>query len=450
VQKFSAQQAKEKQKDSKPQRTMLFKTVSVQLAPPEPINLSSPPQLQKFFFDFLGLKPLDPAVRSTDKDFLAKYAPTVPEVALLKIFKEREKVLGTYLPGFSNSASQYSDYRVRADYKLFTITHRSSCENPNLQQIPRSGEKINTIKGLVKTVIRARPGYAIVNCDYATAEVRVLGLVARDPDLAEVFKKVDALKRDFLANPSKELYKKLKNEGDAHKQNAVKVFGKPIDQITKEERTATKSVTFKLCYDSYPVPSLAADLGITQEAAKALLNSFLGNFKRVNAWFAEVEKEAREFGYVRNIFGGRRALYGIHSLNRTDNNHAMNQSRNAPVQGPTAQIAFCAMYDFQQLVREARVDVRVINEIHDAIMLECPIDLLEEWVPKLLRIMERPPTAVALGIDFDFVPFSADCEIGLTYKDLVAWDDTPEHLVRLGDWCRAGAPKGEEPKSFYE
>ena len=109
-----------------------------------------------------------------------------------------------------------------------------------------------------------------------------------------------------------------------------------------------------------------------------------------------------------------------------------------------------AAYDIQKLFRSSDLDIRVVNVVHDAIIVECPIDTLQEWIPKILRTMERPPSVAQLGIDLDLVPMSADAEIGKNYKTMAKWDDTSPMLIRICDWLKAGAPKDRVPKTEYK
>ena len=445
VQKYSAMLAAQNPKNT---RKGLFKTPALQLGAEE-FNISSSVQLSAFFFDFMKLKPLGEK-KSTDKSFVAKYAESIKEVGLLKTFKERQKVLTAFLPTFKGNAEQYSDKRVRANYGLFTTTGRTSCTDPNLQQIPRSGDA-NNIKGLVKKVIKARPGYAIISADYATAELRVLALEAMDSSLAKVFKNVDSYKKQFLSSPSVELYNKMKTDADFHKINASNMMRIPLNEVSKAQRSAAKALSFMIAYAYNPVPNLAAQLSITNEEAQELVDDFLGVYKGVQQWFKDVEKSGRETGYVRSLFGRRRSLYGLYG-NRQEVGHALNVNRNSPVQGSASDWTLLAGFDFLKKVRDANVDIRIVNVVHDAIYVECPINLLKQWVPKLLRTMERPPSVKALINEnqFNFVPMSADCEIGLDQYTLSAWDDTSEMMDRILVWLNSGADPENVPKSLYE
>jgi DNA polymerase I-like protein with 3'-5' exonuclease and polymerase domains len=450
VQKYCSLKAANQPIKAKPhKRVSLFaNTPTITLAAPEPINLNSPKQLADFFFSFMGLEPL--REQSTDKEFIAHYVDKVPEVKFLKIVKEREKVLGTYLPGFTNSASQYSDYRVRAQYFLTTITGRTSCSDPNLQNIPRAEETANEIKGLVKDIIVAREGYALVSMDYSTAEVRFLAIQAQDSKFAALFKKVDSYREKFIKNPSKDLYYLLSTEADAHKQNAAIVNNISIKEVTKELRNEAKKVVFKLIYDANPVFSLALDIGVSEERVKEIIDSLLGKYPRTKAWFVEVEAQAREEGCTRSIFGRRRATYGYYSRLKKQQSHAQNITRNAPIQGGASDWTLLAAYDIQKLFRSSDLDIRIVNVVHDAIIVECPIDALQEWVPKILRTMERPPSVAQLGIDLDLVPMAADAEIGKNYKDLAKWDDTSEMLICIKNWILDGASKDRIPQTIYK
>lgn len=449
VQKYSMELAKKKNA-GKPQRTMAFKTVAVDLT--ANFNVNSPTQLSGFFFDFMKIKPLSDA-RSTDKHFIAHYATQYKEVGLLKTCRERAKVLGTYLPGFKDNAIQYSDGRVRASFQLTTVTGRTSCAEPNLQQIPRTeeGETVNEIKGLVKKVVRARPGFCLVMADYATAEIRMLAMVSKDPDLAAVFRKVDAYRAEFIQNPSVELYQKLKTEADFHKQNASNMMKIPLLEVTKSQRSAAKSLSFMIVYSYFPAPNLAGTLNISMKEAEKLIKAYLGTYNGVNNWFQEIEKLGKAKGHIWSIVGQRRCLYGMFG-NRDAHKHALNVNRNSPVQGPASHWTLIAAYDYMQQLAAAKSLTRVISVVHDAIYLEMPITDVEEWVPKLLRTMELPPSIYEFFDKeyVDFVPQAADCELGLVLYDMCGWDDTPEHLTRIRSWLENNAPAEEMPETFYK
>lgn len=451
VQKFGAMQAalQEKTNPTPPKRAALFGVPKgLVLANAEPFNLDSSTQMIAFFFDYLGLEPVGKK-RSCDKEFLAKYEKEREEVGFLKEYRERFKLLNTFLAGFKTNSSQYEDGRVRASYGLATITGRTTCSDPNLQQIPRSGEG-NSVKGLLKKVIRARPGYALIAADYATAEVRVLSLIAHDPVLANVFKQVDSYKEEFLKNPSKELAYKIKTEADFHKINASNMLGLKLDEVTKAQRNAAKKLTFLVCYAQNPAPNLAAQLGISVPEAQELVNGFLGAYKGVNRWFRDNEALALEHGYVKSLFGRRRVLYGLYGSD-WEVGHAWNSARNAPVQGSASDWTLMAAYDFQQIVAQTEDDVRIVNLVHDAIYVECPIDKVKIWTPILLRTMEKPESVKALlsEEDFNFVPMAADAEISLNQYDTVTWDDTEVHMTKIIDWLKVGAPSDDKPKSDY-
>jgi DNA polymerase I-like protein with 3'-5' exonuclease and polymerase domains/uracil-DNA glycosylase len=455
VQRFSALEAAEKaaadKKEKTAKRASLFEMPGLKLNSPESFNLNSNPQLVKFFYGYLKLEPVVAGTYSTDNVFLDKHADKVETVQYLKQFRERTKLTTVFLPSFRTNAAQYSDNRVRASYFLTTVTGRTSCIEPNLQQIPRSGESGNEIKGLVKKVIKVRPGYAMVQADYANAEVRVMGIFAQDTAMQKVFNNVDSYRLKFIQNPSKELFEMLKFDADFHRQNASALFNVPIREVTKELRSKAKALTFTILFAANAAPTLAADLKIPLPEAQKLVDRFRDTYKDVAKLFIKLERFASENGFVETLFGYRRVTYGLWASSNKETTHCLNAINNNPVQNAAAIWTLLAAHDYQKLANESGEDIRIINTVHDAIYVEMPIHCVKIWAPILLRTMEKPPS-VKESIskeDFEFIPMSADCEISSNMYDTQAWDDTEEHLDRLIEWVTNGADPNAKPKSLY-
>ena len=244
----------------------------------------------------------------------------------------------------------------------------------------------------------------------------------------------------------------MKTDADFHRQNASNMMHVPLDKVTKTQRSGAKNLSFMICYSKNPAPQLADRLNCTQAEAQELINNFLGAYPGVYRWFNEIEAYSADHGRIYNILGARRALYGLFSRHKSDITHALNMTRNAPIQGPASIWTLMAAYDFLLQVEKAGVDIRLINGVHDALYAEIPIDLIPEWAPKLLRTMERSPSIdLVFGEHANFVPMAADCEIGLSIYTTTTWDDTDVMMnEQIIPWLKAGAPEDAVPVSRYE
>lgn len=465
VQRFSMMKAKQaaekelekelerqaKRQEGKLKRTLLFAPApskpTLKLSSPEPFNIDSAQLLLEFFFDYLKLEPVG-GERTCDKTFQEHYKEH-EIVSLLKTCKERSKLLGTFLPGFKSSAEQYRDRRVRANYAPLNVTGRTSCSDPNLQQIPRGDGE--SVLGLVKRVIKARPGYCLIGADFGTMELRYLAMASQDPSFIGVFEEMAQFRKLFIESPSKEtMYERKKR--DFHRVNASKMMKIDLDKVTKEQRTAAKTLSFRIAYDYDPTYGLAQVLGISEEESAKLIASFLGGYPKIQEYRNWLETSSIENLYTQAANGRRRAAWGLVSDDNKIKRHALSVVMNSPVQGPSSDICLMACYQFIKMTDTAGVsdDVRIVNAVHDAIYAEIRIDLLKEWLPKLLWSMENPePVRALLGDLYGTVPLEADADVCIDLKNSVEWNYTPEHLDQIVAWVTAGAPKETKPYSEY-
>jgi DNA polymerase I-like protein with 3'-5' exonuclease and polymerase domains/uracil-DNA glycosylase len=458
VQRFSAMKAKQDEEEKaakeaaknagKVKRVSLFVPApTLKFSTPEPFNIDSAQLLLEFFFDYLKLEPVG-GERTCDKTFQEHYKDH-PIVSLLKTCKERGKLLGTFLPGFKSSAEQYSDLRVRASYAPLNVTGRTSCKDPNLQQIPRGDGE--SILGLVKRVIKARPGYCLIGADFGTMELRYLAMASQDPAFIGVFEEMAEFRKQFIANPSKETMNERKIR-DFHRVNASKMMKIDLDKVTKEQRTAAKTLSFRIAYDYDPTYGLAQVLGISEEESAKLIASFLGGYPKIKDYRTWLENSSVENLFTLAGNGRRRAAWGLVADDNKIKRHALSVVMNSPIQGPSSDICLMACYQFIKMTDEAGVsdDVRIVNAVHDAIYAEVRIDLLKEWLPKLLWSMENPePVRQLLGDLYGTVPLEADADVCLDLKNSVEWNYTPQHLDQIVSWLEAGAEKETKPYSEY-
>lgn len=427
------------------------------------INLNSPDNIQTLFYEILGHEPEEIVDRktkevtykyTTDKGFLENLIneklPGWEDAAALLEYRQYMKLYGTFITGFLENAQVHHDSRVRASYNSTkTVTFRLSAEDPNLQQIPRSGEDNNPAKGYVKTLIIADKGKALVTADYSTAEVRVGAIASLDKLLAEVFNNSKRLKEEFLRNPTVDTYEKFKFEGDSHRANAAAAYNVPIRQVTKAQRQAAKNVSFLCIYSADPAPQLALKIDSTLEEAKKVVDGFLGKFKGLQAYLSSRDVIATEFGLIHTPLGRTRSMYAaMFPNNRREYSHAINQARNTGIQSSASDLLLLACYKCIIYIEDNKKDWQIVNVVHDSVLAIVPTAEIKEFADVLREAMENPGFE-QFGFDPDFCAMVADVEVGKTYKSVLAVSGTPQHWAKVQAWAEAGF-EGVEPECPFD
>lgn len=325
----------------------------------EPINLSSPKQLQVLLYEKLKL-PILKRTRtgaSTDKETLALLAERYPHPILKGLLRYRElsKLVSTYLKGMKKlinpvSRNVHTRYQVNG-----TVTGRISSSSPNLQNIPRDG----AIKNLF--IPSFNENAVIIEMDYSQAELRVLAYYSQEKEMLDTFN----------------------SGGDIHTSVAASVFGKDLENVTKEERNIAKNINFGLAYGR-GFSSIAAQLKISSERAREIVDTFFRRYPKVKNWMISTQKAARTKGEVRSLFGRKRRLPEILSPDSNRRAEAERQAINSPIQGTSADItAYCMVRLFKRL-KEGNYRTRMLMTVHDSIIFEAPRDEVNE-VSKLIR-----------------------------------------------------------------
>lgn len=355
------------------------------------INLQSPKQLQKVLFEDMGLKP----TKRTKSGSYTTNAAALQDLYVKSVDNERANgFLGALLRHREINklkqivqtlidATNTSDERIHTTFEqTVAVTGRLSSVDPNLQNIPNRNAAGREIRG----VFVPGEGYeALMSCDYSQVELRIMADLSDDEALIEAFR----------------------SGADFHKYVASMVYKLPVDQITGDQRSHVKAMSYGLAY-GLSTYGLAQQLKIAPREAEALKNRYFDTFGKVHDYLESLVANAREKGYTETIFGRRRYFPALHSTNRVAREAAERAALNAPIQGSAADIMKIAMIRAEQTLAEAHVKSRIILQIHDELVVEIAPGEGDQVTELVRNAMEH---AVDLA-----VPLDVSCGIGSDWQ----------------------------------
>lgn len=402
---------------------------------------------------FWGVMKLEGADESQDKGF-QKLHESEPLVALYTEHNKLSKLDTAYLAPIADFLQQspFGDMRVRPSFNLINTTSgRLSANNPNSQQTPRGDTRD---KRQIKALFRAALGRVLVQLDFSQAEVRWLGILSGDENLARKYAIAEELKEALLRDPTnKDLQRRLVVDGDLHMSTALDMYQLPRDlpftdkDKAKLARQDIKTITFGLIYGKIAF-SLAKDLKIEEEEAARKINLWMGQFPHAAQWLLDVDDSIGRTGIAHSPFGRWRRLPEAMASNVSVRNRAKRQARNTPIQSAASDFCIYAACKLRDALRADPLlrDVRLINTVHDSLIAEMPND--PEVVEAYCRVAKRIFTDRSL-IQEDFgvqihVPLAVDFEIGPNWGNLQGYDLTPPSLERClhNAQVLAGMPSG--------
>ena len=311
-------------------------------------NIASPKQLQTVLFEERGLKAGKKTKTgySTDTSVLEELAVLDPVPRMILDYREMAKLNSTYVEALPKLTD--SQGRIHTDFvQTGTATGRLSCRDPNLQNIPVRNEAGRRIR----SAFTAPDGKVLISADYAQIELVVLAHLSNDANMCKAF-----------------------NEGtDVHKATAALIYGVSPDAVTPEMRRTAKTINFGVIYGMSAF-RLANDLGISRTQAAAFIDSYFAQYSSVDAFIKETIQKAEETGYVETIFGRRRPILAINSRNKIEKSAAERIAVNTPVQGSAADIVKKAMLSVSAALEESKSPARLLLQVHDELIFECPDD----------------------------------------------------------------------------
>ena len=346
----------------------------------ENFNINSPKQVGELLFEKMKLdskaKKSKTGQYSTSEEVLMALKEKHAIVGLILDYRELKKLITTYisaLPGFIAE-----DGKIHTTYnQTVTATGRLSSSNPNLQNLPIRSERGK----MIREAVIPDEGCLFLSADYSQIELRLMAHFSQDEHMLAAFR----------------------SGQDIHAATAARIYGKPIEQISKDERRKAKTANFGIIY-GISAFGLAQQLDCSRTEAKQLIDDYFAAFPRVISYIESQKELARQKGYAETLFGRKRYLPDIHSQNATVRSFAERNAVNAPVQGTAADIIKMAMVSIHKRMKDEGLKAQMIMQVHDELNFNVPIAEVDRVRDIVVNEMQN---AVHLSI-----PLIAECGVG--------------------------------------
>ena len=330
----------------------------------EKFNINSTQQLGIILFEKLKLTVYKKTKTgySTDVDILEKLKNEHPVIEKILEYRSLMKLNSTYIEGLIPYINQKTKRIHSYFHQTVTATGRISSSDPNLQNIPT---RIELGKRLRK-VFKPDEGNIYIDADYSQIELRVLAHISKDEHMQEAFN----------------------NDEDIHKQAASKVFGIPMEDVTKEQRSSAKAVNFGIVYGISDF-GLSEQLGISKKQAKIYIEQYLEKYNGIKQFMDNIVEDAKKKGYVETLFNRRRYIPELSSNNYMVRQFGSRAAMNTPIQGTAADIMKIAMINVYKKLKEEKLNAKIVLQVHDELIIECPVEEKEKAKNILINCMEN-------------------------------------------------------------
>jgi DNA polymerase-1 len=358
-------------------------------------NINSTQQLAEALFEKLGLRPADRSRKtaagkfSTAADVLEELRGQHAVVELILEQRELSKLKSTYVDALPQDINPETG-RVHTSYKQTgSVTGRIASEDPNLQNIPIRTELGREVR---KAFVAAR-GRRLVAVDYSQIELRVAAHVSKDATLLEAFRRGE----------------------DIHAATAAVVLGVPADKITKEQRRQAKTVNFGVLYGQGPF-GLTRTTGFTLAEAENFIKNYFERLPGLKRYIDNTKRFAAEHGYVESLLGRRRYFPGLTQAGGTRESaiakaRAEREAINAPIQATAADIIKLAMLRLPEAFRAAGLTAKMLLQVHDELVVECPT----AEAPQVAKVM-RSVMESAFTLD---IPLGVEVRTGKNWEEMI-------------------------------
>ena len=332
-------------------------------------NIQSPKQLGTVLFEELML-PAGKKTKtgwSTNADVLDRLRGKHPIVNEVLEYRELTKLKSTYAEGLLKVIGP--DGRIHTKFQMtVTDTGRLSSREPNLQNIPIRKK----LGGQIRNMFVAAPGMVLVDADYSQIELRLLAHISGD----------EAMREAFLSGE------------DFHTVTASKVFNVPLEEVSHTLRSRAKAVNFGIVY-GISAFSLSQDINVSPKEAQAYMDAYMEKYHGVRDYMKHVVDKAREQGYVTTLYGRRRELPELKNSNFNLRSFGERVALNMPIQGTAADIIKLAMVHVDERMRREGLQGRLLLQVHDELIVECPAEETDA-VSRILK--EEMENAAALSV----------------------------------------------------
>ncbi len=348
-----------------------------------PFNINSTKQLGELLFEKLALPPVKKTKTgySTNAEVLEKLHGKHPIIPAIMDYRMLTKLKSTYADGLIKVIGD--DGKIHTTFQnLVTATGRLSSTEPNLQNIP-----IRTDLGAeIRKMFVPSTGCVLVDADYSQIELRVLAHIANDTAMCDAFT----------------------NGMDIHTVTASQVFGVPVENVTALQRRHAKAVNFGIVYGISEF-SLSEDIGVSRYEAKAYIDSYLRKYHGVADYMKNVVAQAKSDGYTTTIYGRRRYIPELSSSNYMVRQGAERIALNTPIQGTAADLIKMAMIRVDRVLEEKYPDAKLLLQVHDELIVECPERIASEVAQLLSSEMQQVATLQ--------IPLIAEAKWGKTWYE---------------------------------
>ena len=351
-----------------------------------PFLLTSPRQVGEVLFDELKLnekaKKTKSGQYSTGEEVLEAIRAKHPIVGKILAHRGLKKLVSTYIDALPKLILPETGHIHTSFNQAVTATGRLSSSNPNLQNIPVRGDDGKEIR---KAFV-AEEGCTFFSADYSQIELRIMAHLSQDEHLIQDFRE----------------------DRDIHAATAARIFHKPLEEVTRDERRKAKTANFGIIY-GISAFGLAERMEVSRTEAKELIDSYFKTYPKVKEYMEKSVEVARERGYILTEFGRRRYLPDITSRNAVVRGYAERNAVNAPIQGTAADIIKIAMIRIDERLRHEALQTKMILQVHDELNFSVPPTELEHVKQLVVEEMER---AFAMS-----VPLIADCGSGINWLE---------------------------------
>ena len=351
----------------------------------EEFNLDSPKQLLEILYEKLGLPVLKKTPKgqpSTNEDTLQRLSEEYELPKIILQYRTLAKLKSTYTDSLINIENPKTK-RIHTSYQqAVTSTGRLSSTEPNLQNIP-----IKTAEGRrIREAFVPEKGNILISADYSQIELRIMAHLSDDKNLTYAFN----------------------NDIDVHSSTAAEVFGVSIEDVSQDQRRSAKAINFGLMYGMSAF-GLTRQLGIPRGEAQEYLDTYFARYTGVRDYMDNIKLKAKEDKFVETIMGRRLYLNEINAANGLRRQAAERAAINAPLQGSAADIIKKAMLDIDDLILNEMPEVKMIMQVHDELVFECPKDNADKVMKKMKNTMEQ---TIKLNI-----PLIAEAAIGYNWNE---------------------------------
>lgn len=343
-----------------------------------PFNINSPKQVAEVLYDRIGIKPKK-RKRSTSAEILEELSSEYEICEFILQHRKFSKLRSTYTDSLPLLISE-RDGRIHTTYnQATTVTGRLSSSNPNLQNIPIRSEEGNKIRNAFCP--KDKEHYYMLSADYSQIELRLLAHIAHVDHLIEAFN----------------------NNIDVHTLTASKVFGVPMEEVTKDMRRKAKAVNFGIIYGQSKY-GLAKALNISNKEAEDFINKYFESYPQIRIYMETKIDFAHEHGYVETMYGRRRYLRAaLSSANYQIREFAERAAINQPLQGTAADLIKLAMIEVDKQLKAKGLKSKMVMQVHDELVFEVPKDELEELKSLVVEAMGLgQPLSVPLDVDVNY------------------------------------------------